>query len=169
MTKYFRVSLLNSTKLFTVLGMILIIAALSGCSPSEKHEPPKAPAVSDIAAKIQETVDLSEMNEADGQKLTRLYGINSEDVEEYWIMVPGSNIKAQEIAVIKAKDSDKAEEIVEKLQARVERQANSFKDYIPDEYFLIQNHVLKSQGNYVFLVISEESDEAEKIFDSFFK
>lgn len=158
-------------KEFTIFSLIIVFTAvLVGCGASETQgNPAKAPSAYNIGAQIKASIDLSEMEELSGsQKLQRLYDISSEDIEEYWIMTPSSNIKAREIVIIKAKDSDKVDDIVGKLEARIDRQANSFKDYIPEEYFLIQDSVLKSRDNFVLLVISEDPEAVEKIFDGFF-
>lgn len=158
-------------KEFTIFSLIIVFTAvLVGCGASETQgNSAKAPSAYNIGAQIKASIDLSEMEELSGsQKLQRLYDISSEDIEEYWIMTPSSNIKAREIVIIKAKDSDKVDDIVGKLEARIDRQANSFKDYIPEEYFLIQDSVLKSRDNFVLLVISEDPEAVEKIFDSFF-
>lgn len=158
-------------KEFTIFSLIIVFTAvLVGCGASEiQSNSAKAPSAYNIGAQIKASIDLSEMEELSGsQKLQRLYDISSEDIEEYWIMTPSSNIKAREIVIIKAKDSDKVDDIVGKLEARIDRQANSFKDYIPEEYFLIQDSVLKSRDNFVLLVISEDPEAVEKIFDGFF-
>ncbi|PGL73878.1 DUF4358 domain-containing protein, partial [Bacillus thuringiensis] len=44
-----------------------------------------------------------------------------------------------------------------------------FKDYLPDEYFLIEKHVLKTKDNYILLAISKDADKVEKTFDKIFK
>ncbi len=98
-------------------------------------------------------------------KLQRLYNILPEEVESSILYIASTNIKADEIAVIKAKDVNNLAEIKEKISKRVEDKAKSFQSYLPDEYYLIENHVLKTKGNFVLLAISEDADKIEQAFD----
>ena len=61
------------------------------------------------------------------------------------------------------------EEVEGKIRERLEEQAANFKDYLPDEYYLIEKNVLKTKGNYILFAISEDVDKIEKIFDESFK
>lgn len=109
------------------------------------------------------------MDIGDEEKLKKLYDIDSENLEEYILYIPKSNIEANEIAIFKVKESEDLEEVEEKIKDRVEEQATNFKDYLPDEYYLIEKNVLKTKGNYILFAISEDVDKIEKVFDESFK
>ncbi|KNF08587.1 hypothetical protein CLPU_6c00730 [Gottschalkia purinilytica] len=149
------------------LATILIAGALSGCSTKSKET--KNVSVKEISKKVVESIDTSNMKKEDGNKLEKLYGIKPEDVEEFTVYSPKSNLKADEIAIIKAKDSNDVDKIKEKIEERIKKQESSFKDYLPDEYFLIEKHVLKTNGNYIFLAISKDAEKAENAFDESIK
>lgn len=154
-------------RVFTLFMLsAILLVALSGCS--SKDNIPN-PAVSEIGEKIAETVDLSDMKELDDNKLQKLYGINPDKIDEYWGLIPASNINAQEILVIKVKDPADIKQVEEKISERVNEQRESFKDYLPEQCFLIEQYVLKHKGNYVFLAISKDLNPVEDTFDSFFK
>lgn len=158
----------KSLKILSTFLLIFVFANfLTGCFSSDKEA--KNPSVEDIGVKIKESVDLSDMVELDESKFERIYGVKLDKIDAFFAYVPSSNISASEIAVIKVKDSSDVEEVKAKISARVQKQATSFKDYLPEEYYLIENHILKSKGDYVLFVISKEADDIEKIFDSSFK
>lgn len=140
---------------------------LTGCFSSDTET--KNPSVEDIGNNIKESVDFSDMVEVDKDKFERIYGIDTDKVEEFFAYAPSSNISASELAVIKVKDSSDLDYLKEKINMRVEKQAKSFKDYLPEEYYLIENHILKSKKDYVLFVISNDADEIEEIFDASFK
>ena len=150
------------------LGCILI---LSGCASSSTKNSTSVKNISakDIAAKIKSSLNLTEMTQIDDKKLKKLYGISTDEIDSYCIFVSMSNIKADEIAVIKVKSSSDAESIKEKIQKRNDAEALSFKDYLPEQYTLIQNHILKSNGNYILYAVSKDTEKIENTFDSFFK
>lgn len=152
------------TNLF-VLSLTLVI--LTSCTKNDVMN--KAPSVKDIDNKLKEEIDLSTMAIGDSEKLEKLYDINLEDLEEFLLYVPKSNIEANEIGIFKVKDSANIDDIEEKVEKRVEEQSNSFKDYLPEEYYLIENSLLKTKGNYILFAISEDVDQIEEIFDKSFK
>lgn len=151
-------------------GMVLftfILFILTSCS--SKRAMDKNISIKDIDEKIRETVDLSNMNIGDSEKLEKLYDIDIEDLEDFILYTSTKNIEASEIALLKVKDVNKIDDIKDKITARIEEKSNSFKDYIPDEYYLIEKHVLKTKNNYILFVIFEDVETIEKIFDESFK
>ena len=150
----------------TILCSIIILA-LIGCS--SKKMTGKTPSIIDIDEKIKKTVDVSNMDIGDSEKLEKLYDIDVEDLEDFVLYIPSTNIEANEIAILKVKDTNKIDDIKYKISARVEKQATNFKDYLPDEYFLIEKYVLKMKDNYILFVISEDAEIIEDIFDESFK
>ena len=152
-------------RIFVLCSLILVIS--TSCSKKESMD--KSPSIEDLNNELKETVDLSNMDIGDEEKLKKLYDIDSENLEEYILYIPKSNIEANEIAIFKVKESEDLEEVEEKIKDRVEEQAANFKDYLPDEYYLIEKNVLKTKGNYILFAISEDVDKIEKIFDESFK
>lgn len=145
----------------------IIILALTGCS--SKKTTGEVPTINDIDEKIIKTVDISNMNLGDEDRLKKLYDIDKDDLEDFLLYTPRANIQANEIAILKVKDTNKINDIKDKISARVENQATNFKDYLPDEYFLIEKHVLKTKDDYILFIISEDAETIEDIFDESFK
>lgn len=155
----------NSFKLIGIT--VIIIALLSGCSSSNKTE--NEISINDIDQNIKESVDISNMVESDSDKLKKLYDIDFEKIEDFKLYTAKTNIEANELLILKVKDKEDIDDIKEVIEGRIETQSNSFKDYLPDEYYLIENHILKSNGNYIIFIISEEAEEIESSFDKSFK
>ncbi|BDR66185.1 hypothetical protein K144312032_04130 [Clostridium tetani] len=152
--------------LMPLLVISFMVATFTGCSKSSDA---KNVSIKEIGTKIEKEVDLSDMNSGDETKLEKLYKIKSDDIEEFFLYVPKSNIKASEIAIVKVKDAKKVEDFKKNFTERLDKQSSSFKDYLPDEYFLIEKNVLKTKDNYIFFTISKDVDKVEKIFDESFK
>ncbi|OME87048.1 MULTISPECIES: DUF4358 domain-containing protein [Paenibacillus] len=60
---------------------------------------------------------------------------------------------------------NQAENVKEKIKQRIDAHKIKFKDYSPNEYFLVENHVLKTKGPFVFFAVSKEDDQMEHVFD----
>lgn len=161
--------LVNYKKIISILMVLAIIGGfLSACNKSDQVST-KEPEMTSLEDKLYQSLDMSEMVKLDEAKFQRIYDINPDDLEEFFVYISSSNIKAAELVVLKVKDSTNVDSIKEKLAQRVDEQANSFKDYLPDEYYLLENHVLKVKNNYLLLAVSKNVEEIEKIFDQSFE
>ncbi|WP_100618047.1 DUF4358 domain-containing protein [Bacillus cereus] len=165
--------MINLLKLFNIKFVITIIVctitlgALSGCFG--KKENVNNLSATEIGEKIKQVANLEEMKKGDSKKLQKLYNINTDEIESFVLYTAPTNIKADEIAAIKVKDMKNVKNIKEKLLSRIEKKSKSFKGYLPDEYFLIEKHVLKTKDNYILLAISKDADKIEKTFDEILK
>ncbi|AFU17888.1 DUF4358 domain-containing protein [Bacillus toyonensis] len=165
--------MINLLKLFNIKFVITIIVctitlgALSGCFG--KKENVNNLSATEIGEKIKQVANLEEMKEGDSKKFQKLYNINTDEIESFVLYTAPTNIKADEIATIKVKDMKNVKNIKEKILSRIEKKSKSFKDYLPDEYFLIEKHVLKTKDNYILLAISKDADKIEKTFDKILK
>lgn len=146
--------------------MVIILALLTGCS--SKDTTSKEPSIDEIDQNINDDVDISNMVESDSDKLEKLYDIDIDKVDNFKLYTAKTNIEANELLILKVKNEEDIGDIKEDINDRIESQTNSFKDYLPDEYFLIEKHVLKSNGNYIIFIISEEAEKIESLFDKSF-
>ena len=103
------------------------------------------------------------------EKLKKLYDVEEDEVEEFLLYTAPTNIKADELAIIKVKKSESIENIKHNISKRVKKKGNSFKDYLPEEYYLIENHILTTKGNYIFFVISDKAEDIENAFNESFE
>ena len=149
--------------IFAICITITLGGILAGCGAQ------KTPALSDIEASMKQKVGFKDMVKIDNDKIQRIYGINSSDIESSFVYISSSNVKADEVAVIKVKDLNKVSEVEDKISKRIEKQSNSFKDYVPDQYDLVQNNLLKNNSKYILFIVSQNKDKYEEIFDAAFK
>ena len=145
----------------TIIGIISFTSILLvGCSSKETKEP----SISEIKKNIEDSVDISEMEKKDEKSLEKLYEIKGDEIEDFILYTANSNIKSNELLILKAKDEKEISNIKDKISTRIESQSKNFKDYLPDEYYLIEKHVLEVKDKYIIFAISEESETIEDIF-----
>lgn len=147
-----------------MLAFIVVISVLSGCSGKDEKTSEQL-SVTEIGESIEQAVSLKEMKKQDLNKLQKLYKLDAGNVDDFILYTSTSNVKADELAVIKLKDERQAESVKENIEQRIEAQKMKFKDYRPDEFFLVDNHVLKSKGPFVFFAVSKEAASMEHVFD----
>lgn len=154
------------------LGMImtafvLAFGILTGCSGSGGNY--DALTAVEVGEHIQQGASFSEIQQADAGKLNKLYRIAEEDIADFVLYTAVSNVKADELAVIKVKDASKTERVMDQIRQRIEAQTVKFLDYRPEEYYLIEKHVLKTKGPFVFFAVSKDVESLERAFDDALK
>lgn len=94
--------------------------------------------------------------------LDTLMNINTENVEQFIGKFPMMNVHASMYMIIKAKEGT-----VETVKTEVETYATSYEQqwerYLPEQYELVKNRKLGVYGDYVYLIISENAEELEKL------
>ncbi|GEC89212.1 DUF4358 domain-containing protein [Brevibacillus brevis] len=152
-----------SVLLMVAIGMGMLAGCSSDVGTSEELS------AAEVGEKIQQTVSFQNMKQGDLEKLQKLYQIEAGKVEDFILYTASSNVKAEELAVIKVKDASDTENVIQNIQQRIEAQTIKLKDYRPEEYFLIEKHVLKTKGQFVLFAVSKEVDQIESVFDEAMK
>ncbi|MFF2528191.1 DUF4358 domain-containing protein [Brevibacillus sp. NPDC058079] len=152
-----------SVLLMFAIGMGMLV----GCSNDDVTSGELSAA--EVGERIQQTVSFQDMKQGDLEKLQKLYQIEAGKVDDFILYTASSNVKADELAVIKVKDASDSENVKEKIQQRIEAQTIKFKDYRPEEYFLIEKHVLKTKGQFILFAVSKEVDQIESVFEEALK
>ncbi|WP_088228218.1 DUF4358 domain-containing protein [Desulfosporosinus sp. FKB] len=153
-------------KKFGIISLVLLITVITlvGCGSSPTVAA-KDPSAADIVQKIKQTVDISKMRVADAAELKKLYGINSDELSDFALYTAPSNIKADELAIFKVKNSNDMQGIKDQITKRINKQEKSFGGYLPDETYLVQHNIVKAKGNFVILIISKDADKISSAID----
>lgn len=104
----------------------------------------------------------------DDETLLAVYGISTGDLESYLCKVPLMNVKATEYFIAEVKDGkmDAVKACVQSRQASLDEQ---WRQYLPDQYELVKNYKLVTNGNYILFVVSEDADAAVTAFNTYTK
>ena len=70
--------------------------------------------------------------------------------------------------MIKAVSDAAAKEISEKLGARLEDKKSQMKNYIPEQYAMLEKCSVQQKGLYVNMFLSEDARTMDSIFNSYF-
>lgn len=158
----------NSLKLITLLMVLfLFITSAVGCSAESENN--TSTSFKEISDEIIKSADLSSMMEGDSRKLQQLYEIDEDKLENYVIYTPSANIQADELLLLQVKDPKDLSDIEDKIKKRIESKKAVFKDYLPEEYNLMENSVLETKENYIFYLASKNADKVRDVFMEFFK
>ncbi|MFW5434658.1 DUF4358 domain-containing protein [Paenibacillus apiarius] len=153
----------RNKRFFALLIFVFAISALAGCTSKQSDINVSA---AKIEEQIKQSIKLDKLKKGDVQKLKKLYDLGTEQVEDFILYTATSNVKADEIVVIKVKDEKQIDSVKASIAKRIDTQAVKFKDYRPDEYALLEKHVLKEKSHYILFAVSADAEQIEKAFDT---
>lgn len=156
---------------FVCILTIVLAVMTTACGSKNNAENAYEPSMTtkemtDSVTKLYEQPALMELP---AENVSTLYHLDPELLlEQYTILTPLMNIKTNEIAVLKVKDIKDVPTVEAAVKQRATDVQKQFETYLPDQYENAKNYKLVTKGKYVIFVISENSDELAKAFDTFF-
>lgn len=132
--------------------------------------------IQDVIMELEENLGITMPEKLDQQSLQEVFGLNPDDIEEYYGEYSAVNTSADHIIGIKVKDG-KADAVKSALESRKQEIVDNFQEYLPDQYDKAQAGKIIQKGNYLFLVIAGDSEKgydnemnrAQHIIDSYFE
>lgn len=151
-----------------VLSFIMAIVAgviFAGCGGSsdtaKQYDIEKAG--EEIQAQIESAAGMTKINE---DILTSFYGIDPADLNSFFALISTDSTKQDEVIMVEAKDSEAFERVLEKINTRYDSKYAQTKDYLPDQAKLIEDCKVESEGNYIWMFISEDAAKMKEIFEA---
>lgn len=120
--------------------------------------------IGDVATAVIAQLDLSNVQEGTNSDLKKYYGLSASDYEGVVYYAPVSNMDAEELLIIKLKDTSQADTVESAIQSRLETQKNTFDGYGVEQYNLLEKSVLDVKGNYILYVVHADASKADQAF-----
>ena len=118
---------------------------------------------------IEEKVTLPSMMEGDDSFISNYYGINPADLDGYVFASAEDATLADTVIIMKAKSEDSVSNIVGSLNTIIEQKAAEMENYLPEQYDIVAKSSVKTEGSYVYLVISKDAGDIESVIQSALK
>lgn len=141
-----------------VIGLLVFIILLQMGTPDSQSS------LEEVSQAVSGSVSLEGMEESSNQMFKKFYGLNANDYEGVSLYAPASNMDAEEILIIKLKDSSQAEAVTAAVNKRLETQKSSFEGYGIEQFDLLEDHILDVQGNFILYVVHPEASKADQAF-----
>ncbi|MDO4966165.1 MAG: DUF4358 domain-containing protein [Lachnospiraceae bacterium] len=121
--------------------------------------------VKELADKLLNDITYQDqLGELDMDTASTFYTFDGVEVEEAYFF-ESSGATAEEIVVIKCKDSDSAAKAKEMFKVRVSDQIDSYTDYVPEEVTKLNDAVIITSNNIAVLSVSNDSSKAKSIIE----
>ena len=122
--------------------------------------------VKELYEEIQQKVSLQSPQCMDEEFISNYYGIDVSILEEYVFSMSEDAAQAETIIILKVKDAGDLEGLTDCLQTIVEEKKNEMENYIPEQFAIVEKSEVRSEGNYIWLIISDNADEIADIVES---
>lgn len=140
-----------------ILAFALVLAA---CGKSPEKEVDLQSVFNSLTEKMPEMLVLDETIQLN------LLGINSADCQQVITAICADSVRADEIWLIQAKDTTALERLKALAKTRVEAQAEVCESYSPDQYAIVKEAELVTNGLYFALLIGPDAASMKKTFTS---
>ena len=144
-----------------------VVLMLTSCQSKEVNEVSVSKLADDMLNSTTIIAELAEMNDNNIEFLYSEYDAN--DIAEYKVYACASKATCEEIAVFKAKTEDDVDDLKKMVDQRVEDLIVETRDYNPAEMPKLENPLIITKGQYVALVLADDTSKAEKAFEEAFK
>ncbi|MEY8336826.1 DUF4358 domain-containing protein [Lachnospiraceae bacterium 62-35] len=131
---------------------------------SQKEADPRG-----IYESIGEAVELPSMMEGDDSFISNYYGINPADLESYVFASAEDATLADAIIIMEVKSQEAQENIVNALNTVIEQKCAEMENYLPEQFEIVAKSSVKTEGLYVYLVISKDAEKMEEVIQSALK
>lgn len=137
-----------------VLYTVLVFVYMSGSNRPFKE----------VKKAVEKKIDTERMKDVSGQGLKRYYGLNSADYDGVMMYVSISSMSAEEVLVVKAKNTEQARALEKAIEKRVEERKDVFDGYAPEQVKMLEEAQKSVRGTYVFFAVSPDSNRYREAF-----
>ncbi len=154
----------TKTKIIGGVRILMVVALLAFIIVLLRGDKTSTADIDDVAAAVTAQLDLSNVQEGTNSDLKKYYGLSASDYEGVVYYAPVSNMDAEELLIIKLKDTSQADTVESAIQSRLETQKNTFDGYGVEQYNLLEKSVLDVKGNYILYVVHADASKADQAF-----
>lgn len=151
-------------KIVKIIAAAMTVCALAGCGSENNNENVNIDIIySGIAPMADGTI--VEMND---NYISNYYGIDVADLSQYVFAQSDDPTSAETIIIFMCDDKDKRKTYTEAVNNALEQKYDELSNYgLPDEAKLVKDAKVKTSGNLVYLIISDNADSMNKIVKDF--
>ena len=109
---------------------------------------------------------MPEMFSLDEDTMMNFLGIDAADCANYAVYTCGDGLRADEVWLIEAKDEAALGRLKEMAEARMQAKVNETISYVPDQYVIVEQGVILTNGLYLALLVSPDVEALQAGFEA---
>lgn len=134
--------------------IVLLVSLSSGTQKSIKE----------ISAPALKVLDISKMSKKSKNETAKTFEIDTDKAEGIVYYSNDNIMDVSEILIVKLKNPSDAKEFESAVEKRVTNQENLFKNYAPEQYALLQESIIETDGNVLFYCTAVNNKEVYNTF-----
>ncbi len=91
------------------------------------------------------------------------YGIDFSSIDDYIFVMSEMSTSVETVAVFKSEDAAARESVSAALQTFADGKRAEMENYLPEQFDIVDRSSVKTSGDYVYLVISDNAEAIEEI------
>lgn len=148
-------------KIISLILAAALLLTLAACGAKEETKSV------DLNALYESYADyLPDMFLPDADTMMNFLGIDTADCKQYVVSICGDGMRADEVWLIEAKDQAALERLKELAQTRIVSKEDETISYAPDQYAVVLEAELLTNGHYLALLISPDVDAMKAGFEA---
>lgn len=160
---------MNKKIIYAIIAVVVVIAVIIGGYALLNNNNNNTPTAQNIDltvlnGEIQAKGQFDQMSTMpiDKEVAKSVYEIDETQIEEIIGAMPMMNVHASQYVVIKATEGN-----VENVKAKLETYGQSYEQqwerYLPEQYELVKNRKIGTNGNYAYMIIAQNAEELEAL------
>ncbi len=155
----------GSPIIFTVLKVICLAGLVFFLYTKMSGSRLSTVSFADMQSAVTGAADMATMQEADNQMIKRLYGLDPSLYDGVCLYYPLTNMGAEELFLLKLKDTSQQDEVRSAIEARLATQKKSFEGYGIEQSAMLNRSVYEVRGNYAIFVSADDTAPMKNAFD----
>ena len=133
----------------------------AGCGAKNQEDLTVNQTLEEIYTQMINNVEMPLMVRMDEEYITNYYGIDLNAFDEYVFVAAEDALLAENIILVKVKDGQSKESIVNILEKIIKQKKAELESYLPEQFKIVEKSSVVTKGNYVILIISSKKGELE--------
>ena len=147
-------------RITALLMMLVTLLALSACAQGKPVHTDMEKIYGDMESHLPEMMVL------DDTFRMNLLGIDAGDCNQVITAICGEGLLADEVWLIEAKDSTALAHIQKLAENRLQAKADETESYVPDQYLIVKQGQIITEGLYLALLVSPEVGSLQSVFEA---
>ncbi len=147
-------------KLITVLLVFLLLTSCSSLPEPDAKE---------LANKIISGQQAGEFDEADGDMISILFGLEVEDFSDCAVFYSKEPASADIVIIFKSDNKETLKSVKGILEEFRESRIEDFKGYAPEEAAKLEESKVIIKGKYTILTVMSDNEAAQKVINAAFE